>query len=66
MAENIRRISKQFGLVFFLEITILGYILYWGYSAIDNKSEQIKNTGSVIASLITVLLTTAFFIRCQN
>lgn len=59
MAENIRRISKLFGLVFFLEITILGYFLYLGYSAIDDQSEQIKNTGSVLASLMTVLITTA-------
>lgn len=59
MVENIRKISKQFGLIFFLEILFLGYILCWGYFAIDNPSDKIKNTGSVLASLIIVLLTTA-------
>lgn len=59
MGGNIRKISKQFGLIFLLEITILGSILLWGYSAIDNSSDKIKYAGSVLASLIIVLLTTA-------
>jgi len=46
-------------LIFFLEILTLGFILYFGFSEIDDPSEQIKYTGSILASFIIVFLTTA-------
>lgn len=46
-------------MVFFLELLILGFILYFGFSEIDDSSEQIKYTGTIIASFIIVFLTTA-------
>lgn len=57
--ETIRRISKKFVLIFFSELLILGFILYLGFSEIDEPSEQVKNTGSILASFIIVFLTTA-------
>jgi hypothetical protein len=56
---DIRRISEKFGIVFFLEIVIFSYILYLGYSTIDDESQRIINFGSILASLAVVLLTTS-------
>jgi len=57
--ENSRQVAKQFGLIFFIEILILGFILYLSYFTIDNASDKIIHTGSILASFIIVFLTTA-------
>lgn len=55
---DIRRISKQFGLIFFLEIVVFLFILYLSYS-INDESQRIIYIGSIVTSLIVVLLTTS-------
>ncbi len=57
--ENIRQVTKNFGLIFFIEILILGFILYLSYFTIENASDKIIHTGSILASFIIVFLTTA-------
>lgn len=59
MVENIRTISKIFGVIFVVEIAIFSTILLWSYHGISDESERIKSTASIVASFVVVLLTTS-------
>jgi hypothetical protein len=58
VVENIRTISKIFGIIFVVEVAILSAIVWWSSNGINVDSERIKTIASIIASLITALLTT--------
>lgn len=59
MVENIRTVSKIFGVIFVVEIVIFSTIFLWSYHGINDESERIKSTASIIASFVVGLLTTS-------